>query len=466
MTHRLLPVIVLLAITLPTATAQTKAVIAVKDVEVKARSGKTMGTLHVFVAPGEDPVRFIKANRCIAGTWDFSSTKNQESRTHWTGVMHYPTFNHRPEQFYVRGNIRIIKQGRLDKVPEETRAKLVPLFRKREPGQAITRQTLLLRQTGKPNEHEVIGYSSDDVFGLFKLNTKLTYTGTPGPMGSGEKPIRIWPGKAPDEPAGIAEKKAEPQTGADGVIRIPYVDTPELIRFPANPRNATGTCMIVCPGGGYGKLAWNKEGTEIAAWLATLGVDAVALKYRVPRRDREKPHPWPLQDLQRSIRLVRSRAAEWNISPQRLGIIGFSAGGHLAVMSASYQNENSYQPIDAIDKLDVRPNFMALIYPAYLGNSRKDATQLDPLVKVDAKTPPTFIAITHDDADRGLFSALYYAQLQRNRVPAELHIYSKGGHGYGLRPSANPVSSWPARLEDWLRAGRWISPKDEDRSTP
>jgi len=284
--------------------------------------------------------------------------------------------------------------------------------------------------------------------------------------GRGGKAIRVWPGKAPDEPAAIGQKRAAPQTGADGVIRIPFVDTPELIRFPADADKATGTCMIVCPGGGYGKLAWNKEGTEIAAWLATLGIDAVALKYRVPRRNREKPHPWPLQDLQRSIRLVRSHAAEWKIDPQRVGIIGFSAGGHLAVMSASYQNENSYQPIDGIDKLDVRPNFMALIYPAYLGNSRKDATKLDPLVRVDARTPPTFIAITHDDADRALFSALYYAQLQRNRVPGELHIYSKGGHGYGLRSSANPVSSWPARLEDWLRSSGWLRQKNEARSVP
>ena len=268
--------------------------------------------------------------------------------------------------------------------------------------------------------------------------------------------IRVWPGKAPDEPAGIETKKAEAVTGSDGVIRIPYVDTPELIHFPADPKQATGTCVIVCPGGGYGKLAWNKEGTEIATWLNTLGVDAVALKYRVPRRDREKPHLWPLQDLQRTIRLVRSKAAEWKVDPKRIGVMGFSAGGHLAVMSASYQDQDSYKPVDAVDKLDVRPNFMVLIYPAYLGNAKKDSGKLDPLVKVNARTPPTFIAITHDDADRGLFSALYYAELMRNRVAAELHIYSKGGHGYGLRPSTNPVSSWPLRLEDWLHASGWL----------
>ena len=270
-------------------------------------------------------------------------------------------------------------------------------------------------------------------------------------------PIRVWSGEAPDEPAGIKAKKAEAVTGSDGVIRIPYVDTPELHHFPVPPDKATGTCMIVCPGGGYGKLAWNKEGTEIATWLNTLGVEAVVLKYRVPRRDRGKPHPWPLQDLQRSIRIVRSKAAEWKIDGARVGVMGFSAGGHLGAMASSYYGESSYKPIDSIDKLDARPSFVSLIYPAYLGNARQDATKLDPLVKIDAKTPPTFIAITHDDSDRAIFAALYYAELKRHRVPGELHVYSKGGHGYGLRPSSNPVSTWPARMEDWLRASGWLS---------
>ncbi len=268
--------------------------------------------------------------------------------------------------------------------------------------------------------------------------------------------IRLWPGRAPDEPAGIIAQKAQPETGADGVIRIPYVDQPEIVRFPASADKASGTCMIVCPGGGYGKLAWNKEGTEIATWLNTLGIEAVVLKYRVPRRNKEQPHPWPLQDLQRAIRLVRSSASQWKIDPDRVGVIGFSAGGHLTVMAASQADKASYKPLDEIDKLDARPSFMALIYPAYLGNMRKDPTELDPLVEVDAQTPPTFIAITHDDSDRALFAALYYAQLRRHGVAGELHIYNKGGHGYGLRASDNPVSTWPDRLKDWLRSGGWI----------
>ena len=268
--------------------------------------------------------------------------------------------------------------------------------------------------------------------------------------------IRLWPGRAPGEPVGIESRKAPAVTGVDGVIRIPYVDTPELIHFPADSGKSTGTCVIVCPGGGYNKLAWNKEGTEIAEWLNTLGIDAVALKYRVPRRHPDQPYSWPLQDLQRSIRLVRARAAEWKIDPGRVGVMGFSAGGHLAVMSASFQDQNSYQPVDAADQLDVRPDFLVLIYPAYLGNAKKDSRRLDALVKVTDRTPPAFIAVTHDDADRGLFAALYYTELMRNRVGAELHVYSQGGHGYGMRPSANPVSSWPSRLKDWLRISGWL----------
>ena len=185
-------------------------------------------------------------------------------------------------------------------------------------------------------------------------------------------------------------------------------------------------------------------------------MEAVVLKYRVPRRDREKPHPWPLQDLQRSIRIVRSKATEWKINVDRVGVMGFSAGGHLCAMASSYYGESSYKAIDSIDKLDPRPSFVSLIYPAYLGNARKDANTLDSLVKIDVKTPPTFIAITHDDGDRAIFAALYYAELKRNRVSAELHVYSKGGHGYGLRPSPNPVSSWPTRMEDWMRSSGWL----------
>lgn len=296
---------------------------------------------------------------------------------------------------------------------------------------------------------------------LVSLALLLTFSALPA-RAAEQPPLPVWPGAAPDEPAGISEKKVPTKTGGDGVIRIGFVDKPELIRYPAPAENRTGTCVIICPGGGYNILAWNKEGTEIAQWLNTLGIEAVVLKYRVPRRDAKQPHPWPLQDLQRSIRLVRHHAAEWKVDPKKIGVMGFSAGGHLAAMASSHADKNAYAAVDAIDKLDARPDFQALIYPAYLGDMKTDAGKLDPLVKVGKQTPPTFVALTHDDADRSLFAALYYAELRRAGVQAELHIFQKGGHGYGMRDTGSPVNGWPSLMADWLRTQKLAGAGDNN----
>jgi acetyl esterase/lipase len=175
------------------------------------------------------------------------------------------------------------------------------------------------------------------------------------------------------------------------------------------------------------------------------------LKYRVPRRDRDAPHVAPLQDAQRGLRLIRRQASEWGIDTNRVGIIGFSAGGHLAVMAGTHWDETTYPQQDAADELSCRPDFLIPIYPAYLGDE-KTPGPLSPLVRVTSETPPTFCAVTHDDALRGLNAALFYVELKKAKVPAELHIFIKGGHGYGLRPSENPVSQWPRLCEDWLLA--------------
>jgi acetyl esterase/lipase len=264
--------------------------------------------------------------------------------------------------------------------------------------------------------------------------------------------IRIWPGAAPDEPAGIEKRKVA--TTDDGkTIRISYVDQPTLTLYKAPQPN--GTAVVVCPGGAYNKLAWNKEGTEIAEWLNTLGVTAAVLKYRVPRRDAKQPHPWPLQDARRAMRVARHHAEDWGIDPDKLGVLGFSAGGHLSVMLASHWATDDYQPIDAADQLSARPNFVIPIYPAYLGDPQ-DKSRLSPLVKISKDSAPMFIAITHDDSDRSIYAALLYVELKRAKVPAELHIYGKGGHGYGMRPSEHPVSTWTKRCEEWLRASKLI----------
>ena len=275
------------------------------------------------------------------------------------------------------------------------------------------------------------------------------------------KEITLWAtGEVPDEPKDIKERKKPTKTDALGKMRIAYVDNPTLTVYRASEEKANGTGVIICPGGGYNILAWTHEGTEIAEWFNSIGVSAFILKYRVPRRDPETPHSLPLQDAQRAIRIVRSNAKKLNIDPNRIGVLGFSAGGHLTVMSGVHYNKKTYPKVDASDDFSARPDFLIPIYPAYLGN-RENKDKLSELININKNTPPTFIAITHDDSDRSYYSALLYAALKKNNVVGELHIYSKGGHGYGMRKSKNPVHTWPDRCRDWLGSMGYLEKKEK-----
>jgi len=267
--------------------------------------------------------------------------------------------------------------------------------------------------------------------------------------------LKLWPTAVPNEPDDPGETKVE--RGNDGVLRVAYVGQPTMTVYRPPADKANGCAVVVCPGGGYNKLAWDKEGTEIAEWLNSLGVTAVVLKYRVPRRDKEQPHKAPLQDAQRTIRLTRKNAEAWSIDPRRVGILGFSAGGHLAVMAATHWNETTYDKVDGADELSSRPDFLIPIYAAYLA-TKDDPWTLSPLVRVTADTPPTFMVVANDDKDRGAQAALLLVALKKAGVPAELHVYAKGGHGYGMRPSDNPVSTWPERCADWLRSSGLLAP--------
>jgi acetyl esterase/lipase len=265
--------------------------------------------------------------------------------------------------------------------------------------------------------------------------------------------MKIWPHEVPGE-AGFKPPTPDPKAKApkdDGTLRIALVTEPTITLFRAPADKANGTGVLICPGGAYNILAFDKEGTEIAQWFNTIGVTAGVLKYRVPRRDKDAPHAAPLQDAQRGLRLMREHATEWGINPKSLGILGFSAGGNLAVMAGTHWDESNYPRQDAADDLGCRPDFLIAIYPAYLGDEKKPGP-LSPLVRVTKETPPTFIAVTHDDALRGMNAALLYVELKKAGVPAELHIYTKGGHGYGMRPSENPVHTWPQRCEEWMGA--------------
>jgi len=263
--------------------------------------------------------------------------------------------------------------------------------------------------------------------------------------------LAVWPGKAPGEPfASMDADELKAKVAMNVSHRVFGVENPTITLYKADKAKANGTAVVVCPGGAYNVLALAKEGTEIAHWFNSIGVTAAVLEYRVPRRSRDGFHLPPLQDAQRAIRLMRQNAAQWDIDPDRIGVLGFSAGGHLTVMTATHWNEQTYKPVDKADQLSARPDFILPIYPAYLG---LDAGHkgLSPLVTLSEKTPPTFVAVTWDDKMRGADAALLLNALKKNKVPMELHVFAEGGHGYGLRPGPDQATTWPALAEVWLR---------------
>ena len=263
--------------------------------------------------------------------------------------------------------------------------------------------------------------------------------------------IPLWPNGLPEGAVELTADQIQKITAKVDPERIKYVEIPTLTFYPAKSDNNSGTCVIICPGGGYNILAWPKEGVEVAKWFNSIGVNAAVLKYRVPRRVPNQRHLEPLQDAQRAVRLVRQHAEAWNIDPNRIGMLGFSAGGHLTLMTGMHSDTNSYPPRDDVDKLSARPDFLCPIYAAYQGIDYADKGPLGDLIRVTKQTPPTFLAVTADDSGRGVHAARLFIELHKAGVPAELHVYERGGHGYGIRPSDKPVSTWHARLADWMK---------------
>lgn len=267
--------------------------------------------------------------------------------------------------------------------------------------------------------------------------------------------IELWPSTAPGEKGDIGEEKdtTKPTDGliaGKRVIRLGNVSRPTLALYPAPGRKDVGTTVLVVPGGGYHILAMDLEGTEVCGWLNSIGVSAALLKYRVPARAGLPRHAAPLQDAQRAMGILRSRANELGIRSGRLGAIGFSAGGHL-VAALSSATDRTYGRLDAADGFSARPDFNIIIHPGYLV-LKEQGDQIAPDVAVTTNSPPTFLAMTQDDPVRVENAVLYYMALKQAGVPAELHAYPTGGHGYGLRRTEHFVTTWPDRAGDWMRS--------------
>lgn len=270
----------------------------------------------------------------------------------------------------------------------------------------------------------------------------FTMIGITTAISAQQQAIHLWPGTVPEEPAAKQMAKVAAD-GSNNVTRLTDVTDPLLEVFPAPASNNNGVGVVVCPGGGYNILAINLEGYEIAAWLNKLGYTAFVLQYRVPKKE-----AGALQDAQRAMRIVRSRAAEWNVQPDKIGMLGFSAGGSLTARAATLYNVHTYTPFDKADSLSARPAFGVLLYPAYLDNGANRT--LTPELKPDSQTPPMFLFATADDPYGN--SALVMAGALRDaKAAVELHFYPKGGHGYGLRPGNPAAEAWPGLLEKWLK---------------
>jgi acetyl esterase/lipase len=282
--------------------------------------------------------------------------------------------------------------------------------------------------------------------------------------------IELWPGKVPDETAKIGPEKVvmSPKLDkkqvevTDSTRMITNVTKPTITIYRPAKDKDTGAAMLICPGGGYWNLYWELEGEEVATWLNSIGVTGIILKYRVPRRPDDvkgEPARRPLQDAQRAVSLVRSKAKEWGIDPERIGMIGFSAGGHLAIATATRFEKRTYPEQDDIDRISCRPNFAVLLYSGYL--KAKDKDELSPGLRIPKGTPPVFLA--HGGADiisDPEHSVTMYVALKRAGIPAELHIYASAAHDFGVRKSDHPCSTWTQVCTRWLRRHGFLKRTD------
>jgi acetyl esterase/lipase len=284
---------------------------------------------------------------------------------------------------------------------------------------------------------------------------------------AGHTQVPIWPGAAPDaqpvaSPEDETKTATEPLVAGRPWVYVGKVSRPTMTVYSPTGKN-TGAAVVVFPGGGYWILAIDLEGTEVCDWLTSRGITCVLLKYRVPGeglfpRSGPYPHsPMALEDAQRTVGLVRFHAAEWHIDPHKIGVLGFSAGGHLVAAMSTHFKQRLYPAVDAADKESCRPDFAVAIYSGHLSLAA-DGLGLNPDIHVTGQSPPTFLLQAEDDpVDRVEHSLSYYAALKKAGVPVEMHLYAQGGHAFGLRRTKLPITGWPALVETWLQTIGMIS---------
>jgi acetyl esterase/lipase len=286
---------------------------------------------------------------------------------------------------------------------------------------------------------------------IFGASTSLFGQWPPAP---GHTTLDVWPHGAPGATANPAPE-ADTTTAKENLIagkplvRLGNVSVPTLTLYTPSGKN-TGAAVMVFPGGGYRILAIDLEGTEVCDWLTSSGITCVLLKYRVPDTGPYPKSAAALQDAQRALGIVRSHAAEWHIDPKRIGVLGFSAGAHLAAALSTHFDKRLYDSVDAADQVSCRPDFAVIVYPGYLAIAEQYfAANAD--IHPTEQTPPSFIVQAEDDPVHVENATVYFLALKNAKVPAELHLYAQGGHGYGLRRTELPVTAWPQLVETWLR---------------
>ena len=290
---------------------------------------------------------------------------------------------------------------------------------------------------------------------------------------AGHTQIPIWPGAAPDAAAVVPTGPETVWTdsseliGGKPVVGVKNVTRPTMTVYSPSGKNA-GAAVVVFPGGGYIELAIDLEGTEVCDWLTSKGITCVLLKYRVPDSGpawHDDCHcnihpkaPTALEDAQRTVGLVRFHAAEWGVDPHKIGVLGFSAGGHLVADVSTHFDKRAYAAVDAADEVSCRPDFAVAIYPGHMLENTTKEWELNPLIPVTHETPPTFLVQAEDDHVDGVNQSLvYYIALKNAGVPVEMHLYAQGGHAFGLRRTKQPITAWPELVETWLRTIGMIS---------